>query len=86
MFDFAGASICNVFCFDRGDILAVDGCVFFVTANNPGAVFSIEGIIKLESGTGTGNGSGFFSTGAAMATMATFSGLFLQLRNMLVLL
>ena len=29
MFDFAKVSICNSFCSDGGDILAVDGCVFF---------------------------------------------------------
>ena len=79
MFDFAKASICNSFCFDRGDILAVDGCIFFVTPNNPGGAFSIEVIIKSGSGTGTtGNGSGFFSTGAATATTATVSGLFIK--------
>src|SRR5664279_4612916 len=81
MFDIAKASICNFFCFDKdnGDILPVDGCVFFVTANNPGAAFSIEVMIKGGSGTGTtGNGSGFFSRGAATATTATVSGLFIK--------
>src|SRR5665213_1727952 len=81
MFNFAKTSFCNSFCFDkdRGDILAVDGCIFFVTANNPGGAFSIGVIIKTGLGTGTtGNGSGFFSRGAATATTATVSGLFIK--------